>query len=102
MVSILMVVVLPAPFGPRKAKITLQGYVEGDIADGGSKSQRLNWRYLNHASLIHNDTERYRFVSQEGMSALRALPLCPKVKLLVPPLRSSGAQRSCPSNLTAP
>ena len=33
-VSILMVVVLPAPFGPRKAKISPGGDVEFNVIDG--------------------------------------------------------------------
>ena len=47
-----MVVVLPAPFGPRKAKIFALGYVKGDIADGGEIPKGLNQVLnLNHGSL---------------------------------------------------
>ena len=40
-VSILMVVVLPAPFGPRKAKIS-PGDVERDVVDGGNVPKFLD------------------------------------------------------------
>src|ERR1700733_3785364 len=52
------------------------GYVEGDIADGGEIPKGLNQMLnLNHASLesLHNDTERYRFVSQGGLALNSAL-----------------------------
>ena len=65
-VSILMVVVAGAVRSQEGEDLAL-GYVKGDITDGGEIPKGLyQVLNLNHASLesLHNDTERYRFVSQ--------------------------------------
>ena len=59
-VSILMVVVLPAPLGPRKAKISPCCDVERDVVDGGEVAELLD-------QVLDLDHERPRLTILNGL-----------------------------------